>query len=333
MMIQASSAEREYRERNPVTRPLVEWVQGYPPGFRSALRLSALTLVLVLLALVTAGPALAQGEVIEARLITSDDSLTVGDPMVLIIEVTHPAGYQVFVPELADHWDDFEPAQSVGPDYGREQQWNIDHTPNGRGRSVRPGRYLTPALPVTISDPNGRLTEVTAAPVQVNVASVLVEGDTMLRDIKPQASLTIPAVWPLMAAGTALGAFLLGFAAWHIYRRVRNRPVVDKRSPEQVAHDELGRIGALPLVQEGNHKAYYAAITGCLRDYIHRQYGVNTADRTTGELRRLLHSTRMSSDYVNAFGQLFAEADLVKFAEFSPAKKRLNRCCLRHICW
>ena len=51
---------------------------------------------------------------VTARLITGDAPLTVGDPAELTLEVTHPAGYQVFVPEMIGPWGEFE-IQSQSP--------------------------------------------------------------------------------------------------------------------------------------------------------------------------------------------------------------------------
>ncbi|MCZ7672741.1 MAG: hypothetical protein M5U34_39295 [Chloroflexi bacterium] len=58
------------------------------------------------------------------------------------------------------------------------------------------------------------------------------EGDTELRDIKPQATLPIPSLWPVFVA--ALGA-LLATAVWFIARRVKE--AFDNRLPHEVALD------------------------------------------------------------------------------------------------
>ena len=54
---------------------------------------------------------------------------------------------------------------------------------------MRPGEVQTPAFTLSIADDQGNLQNVEVAPVPVMVQSVLVAGDTTLRDIKPQADL------------------------------------------------------------------------------------------------------------------------------------------------
>ena len=80
-----------------------------------------------------------------------------------------------------------------------------------------------------------------AAPLPLTVQSVLVEGDSELRDIKPQAALPIPADWPMVVAAGLLAAGLLALVVWWLIRRYR-RDDVDNRPAHQVACDELDRI-------------------------------------------------------------------------------------------
>ena len=54
---------------------------------------------------------------------------------------------------------------------------------------MRPGDVQTPALTLSVANDQGSLSSLEVAPVPVSVTSVLVEGDTTLREIKPQAEL------------------------------------------------------------------------------------------------------------------------------------------------
>ena len=68
-----------------------------------------LTVPLLLLVLLTfsAVPVLA-AEGIGVTLRPDREELTVGDPVQLTLEVTHPAGYQVILPKLEQAWGPFE---------------------------------------------------------------------------------------------------------------------------------------------------------------------------------------------------------------------------------
>jgi hypothetical protein len=87
-------------------------------------KLAFIPLILLLAALVVF-PAAAQSEPVEATLIIPPGEYTVGDPVLLTLAVTHPAGYQVIFPELPPEWGDFtvsaqSPLTTVGNPDGTE---------------------------------------------------------------------------------------------------------------------------------------------------------------------------------------------------------------------
>ena len=306
-------------------------------------RLVALALLLALMTLTAmATPAFAQNEEavtqgaeaqevlptatdVTARLITENVELTVGDPAKLTLEVTHPAGYQIFVPELGDAWGELEVlGQST-----KSTETNADGSETTRqtidAALFAPGDYWTPMLALTLSDPNGNLSQAMVEPVSLKVGSVLTEQDAEIRDIKPQASLPIPETWPLLALGALTFLVVAGGGTWWLVHRRRNRSVVDNRTPEEIAVDELDLIGGQHLTEQGEFKEEYAQVTLCLWDYIERQYQVPAMDLTTSELKRTLRSTPMSEANAHSFVELFADCDLVKFAEFSPSVDAANQ--------
>ena len=58
--------------------------------------------LLIAMLLVAAGPAAAQpAGPVAATLSAPDGQFTVGDPVQLTLAVTHPAGYQVILPQIA----------------------------------------------------------------------------------------------------------------------------------------------------------------------------------------------------------------------------------------
>jgi len=253
------------------------------------------------------------------------DEMAVGDPLELTVEVTHPAGTQALLPELGQSWGQFD-VRSQSP---------VEVIDNGDGTLTTrqtvevtlfaPGDYKTPPLAVTISDGSGALSQATAAQAAIHVASVLAgladdlpaDAEIELRDIKPQASMPIPQEWlPIISGALALILVLAG-GAW-LFRRHRQRVLVDNRPADQIALEQLARVDELDYPGEGRFKAHYSLVTDCLRDYLERQYRIPARDRTAKEMKAALQQTRMSSQYVQAFTALFDDSDLVKFAKFTP---------------
>jgi hypothetical protein len=174
------------------------------------------------------------------------------------------------------------------------------------------------------------VTEAAASPVTLTVVPVLAEGDTTLNDIRPQARLDLPANWTVLIAGLVLATVFAGGGLW-LYRRWRSKSpaVIDNRSPDQVAIDELARIDGLRLPAEGRFKEHYTLVTDCLRTYIERQFYVHAFDRTTSELKLSLSQSKMSPEHSRLFIDLFSDSDLVKFAKLRPALEEANQLTTR----
>lgn len=280
--------------------------------------------ILMLILLTTALPARADGSV-EARLTPSQNELTVGDRIELTLEVTHPADYQVIIPQLQQNWGPFEvqgqsQATTVANDDGSATtRQTITVT------LFDLGTFETPALPLTITDDRGQVMQEEVPSVSLTVKPTLAEGDTELKDIRPQVAMKTPSALPWILTGLLMAVAVAG-VGWHVTRRWRNKrtllaPFVDNRLPHQVAFDELDRIDSLKLPEVGAFKEHYTLVADCLRAYIERQFRVHAFDRTTTELKQSLRGSTMSPDHARRFIDLFAESDLVKFAKLIPDRE------------
>ncbi len=278
-----------------------------------------LLLSIVLLAL-SALPALADDGV-TAKLMPAQTELTLGDPVDLTLEVTHPAGYQVIIPKLPKEWGDFE-VISQSP---------TETTPNDDGTETTRqtitvtlfdlGSFETPPLTVSVSNAAGQVSEVEALPLALIVTPTRPEGDTDLRDIKPQADVKVPFPW-MVALGSLAALLVLAALGYFIYRRwlkpKRLAAAVDNRPPYQRALDDLARIAAMQLPEQGHFKEHYTLVTDVLRRYLEARYHVNTLERTTAELHQELKFASISPEHARRFIALFEDSDFVKFAKVIP---------------
>ncbi len=254
----------------------------------------------------------------QAVLHAQESELSVGDPSSLVLEVDHPAGTVVILPTLERTWGDFDiRSQSAGltatnADGSVTTRWEIEVA------LFAPGTFTTPPLPLTISDSRGNVSQTMAAPASLTVRSVLVDGDSELRDIKPQAELPSPPPWPTIAGASLAAALLLAVVVWWIFRRRGGRGFLDRRPADQRAYDSLDRIAGLRLPEAGQFKKHYALVSHCLRLYIDQQIHIPAQDLTTGELRRRLRKSEISPSTVQRLLSLLGDADLVKFSKVSP---------------
>ena len=279
----------------------------------------AMPLLILVLLLASASPAWA-ADGVQASLVADRTELTVGDVVALTLEVTHPAGYQVIVPQLDSLWGDFE-VQDQSP---VETTTNEDGTATTRQRIevtlFNVGEFETPALALTLRDGAGQVIEESVAPLALSVVPTLAEDDSELRDIKPQAGLDVAAAWPWIAGGLAMAA-LVAALAWWVIRRRRGESLdrmADNRPAWQVAYDTLATIAALDLPAQGRFKEHYTLVTDVLRAYLEGQFQLRVFERTTSELRPILSQSELQVEHARRFLQLFAESDLVKFAKATP---------------
>jgi hypothetical protein len=119
----------------------------------------------------------------------------------------------------------------------------------------------------------------------------------------------------------AIALIVLGVIAaviWWV--RKKRRSVVETPAvalpPEVIALAELDRIAALGLPARGDYKQHYTLVVDALRRYLEARYGIEAMDRTTYELMDDLDRHRV---HVDGLKSLLDEADLVKFAKFSPS--------------
>lgn len=277
-------------------------------------------LLVLLVSLLAAWPAAAQsGTDGQAVLRAPDGRLTVGDPIVLTLSVTHPVDQHVIAPELESNWGDFiiqdisTPQVTDNGDGSETTDLAID------ARLFAPGTFTSPPLTVKLVDGTGQVVELVASPLTVEISSVLLEGDSELRDIKPQVALPYVNLLPWVIVGIFL--FVVAAVTILLVRRRRAQhalAAIDNRLPHAVALDELTRIESLHLPETANFKEHYSLISDCMRKYMEQTIRVPMLERTTAEIGANLRETSLPRPVARQYLSLLDESDLVKFSKFSP---------------
>ena len=269
---------------------------------------------------------------------TADRSeLTVGDLVTLSLVVAHPADLVVVVPRVGREWGPFEVQAQTSVQTVSDNDAGRTVAKQFRVTSFAPGALETPTLPVYIRARDGSVAQIYPNPVRVTVNSVLTGPDEQLKDLRSPAGLSTP-FWeqPVVLALAAL-AVLVAVAAvattgYYIYRRSHrvdstDQPVVDTRSPWEVAIQELDRIARIDLPGSGDLRGHYTLVSGVVRVYLGathlRDAGrMEATEMSTEEIGAAI--SQSSLDYGNArlFIELLREADLVKFANYAPPVSR-----------
>ena len=257
--------------------------------------------------------------------------MSFADEVTLTLSVTFPDDHNVVVHKLPPTWGQFEvreqsPAQTVANDDGtKTTSQTIKAVVFGRG-TIR-----TPELPISVRGPDGTVEQTSPLPKELIVGSVLPGPDAELEDIQPQANISTP-IWddPVARSSTlliVLAGLLAGavFAAYLVRRRLQGSPlpVLDTRTPWEIAIEELDRIERLDLPEEARFKEHYTLVADTMRVYVQAMYlrdvsPVDAIDMTTDEIWAALRRSSLNYDDARLVLDLLQEADLVKFAKYTP---------------
>jgi hypothetical protein len=290
-------------------------------------RLTSLLLLALLFVAGTSPSAAQESGPVTAVLRAAKSQATIGDPIQLTLVITHPAGYQAIVPQVGEAWGAVPSPEVAAPtDWAVVSQAPATIVDNGDGtetttavvdaRLFSTGTVTTPPLEVAVTDGAGNLTRITFRPATVSIASVLPSGGADLRDIKPQAGLRAVPVALVVAAALLAAVVLVAAVLWR--RNRRPQPVVDTRTPNQRAMDELAAIEAMALPAQGRYKEHYTLVSHTIRTYVEQRYGVPALERTTTEIRRDLRQTGMPPAITALLVAFLQESDLIKFSTFTP---------------
>ena len=312
---------------------MMRWGSG-TAHFRSLRAWLSLAIAAVLAA-GASGTVLAQDAAlpdIRISLVADRAELTVGDPIGLILEVTHPEDHVVVVPKLDPEWGDFDVRRQTSARIVQNGDGTRTTSQQLEVTLFAPGMFETPDLPLSVRRPDGSVEWVSPTPVRLTVVSVLSGEDETLRDIRAPADFSTP-LWEQLYFRVLLVnvvvAVLLVVLGSVFYRRARGShetpvPEVQHRAPWQVAVEELDRIESLELPRHGRLKDHYALVSRALRVYIQSAHlgdigTMDAVDMTTDEIGAALRGSPMGYEKTVELVDLLAEADLVKFANEMPS--------------
>ena len=291
--------------------------------------------VVALLTMVTPGTALAQDTAladIRVALVADRSELTVGDPIGLTLEVTHPEDHVVVVPNLDPDWGVFQVRRQTAANIAENGDGTRTTSQQLEVTLFAPGTFETPDLPLSIRLPDGSVERLSPTPVRLTVVSVLSGEDETLRDIRAPADFSTPLWKRLYFRVLLVNAVVVVFLAvvgLTFYRRARlghDTPATaaQYRAPWEVAFEELDRIESLHLPRDGRLKEHYALLSRALRVYIQSALlgdmsTVDAVDMTTDEIGAALGSSPLRYENALEVVDLLTEADLVKFANELPS--------------
>jgi len=243
------------------------------------------------------------------------DSLTVGTPFTFRIKADY-AIKRLSIPDTLKSFAIVESKQSEKS----SREWDMKIVP------LRVGALSFPRLQVQRVIPSLRMDYTDG--FRINVLSVLAEGDTLLRDIKPFEKYPWqPPFWIyilLILSGVALAAYLLK-------KRNKSKPSEQKAAvplPEKAlppwisALAELEALFAENLPEKGELILYHFRLSQILRSFLEAVYGFSALEMTTRELGLEMHKMQIPES--GEIKRWLNYCDMVKFAKTSPSEEEVS---------
>jgi hypothetical protein len=276
-------------------------------------------LIVVPLLLAATAPAVGQGD--PSVLTTIDPpAITVGDPVRVVVTVTHAPGSQVVWPDpiALDPFEllDMRLLEGVAEATTMHSSAELTLT------AFELGDVTLPAMEIEVVDAAGDTVTISTDAVSVTVESVGRDEANEMRDIK--GPLAVP-FSPVSLLPWLVGVAGLGAIVYWLYWRYRGRarpevvaPAVPPRPAHELAYESLQALEASGLLELGEVKTYHIRVSDILRVYVDGRFAVEAMEMTTGEVLRGLRGAGVSGSVIDDCRQLLERCDLVKFAKFRP---------------
>lgn len=275
----------------------------------------------------------------------------IAEPVHLWVEVEAPPGAAVTMPAFDRTLGDFEvwntrqdPPVLAGNVTRWRQECTIAALESGR-RSIPPirvqkddGRITVTATTQPASQPGVESattqpaepdTLLATEPITVEVTPLLAadHDPRQYRDIKGPVDVPTERRWVWLAwSGAAAVALLIAALALVLYRRRQSAKTAKPISPDAWAFEQLRLLEMERLVQQGLLSEFYFRLSGIVREYIERRFGLMAPERTTDEfLQEVRESEVLSGSHKNLLREFLQAADLVKFARYEPSDEEIDR--------
>jgi hypothetical protein len=258
---------------------------------------------------------------------SSSDSLHAGQTFELRYTIDRGDAFQTVIPPDSTRWSDF-----------------LEY----RGMRMVPSASGRDSLIVSLQFFGSKDTLI--APVRF----ILVGADTLMLE-----SMSIPVLFKSLVSGEEaelqplkpifdfamnwwiwilIGAILIAIGIY-IFLRWKKRPVpvavapvvVERApfvSPLDVLKTALEDLKGRELIHQHDIKSYYSDLGDILRRYIEDAHDIPAMESTTGELRAAFKNRGIHSELAHPCLTILEDADMVKFAKFTPTVSAAETCQL-----
>lgn len=253
-------------------------------------------------------------------------SVTIGDQLNLIVEIAgvEPMSYAVVFPTK-------EELSKNNIEVLSQRYDTLNNTASGNAYTVRQinvvtsfeeGEHRLDSIAVQVNEP------IWSADVLTLKVMDVPNVDTTKAEIKDIANIMRETYtfweifrWVLLAIAVAA----LAFVAVYVGRKIKKRepiitiPAAPPVAPNKEALDGLESLRVRELWQAGLLKEYHTELTDILRNYLKRQFGIDSFEMTSDQtLEAFQESHPGKAESQDRLRRILRTADMVKFAKAEP---------------
>ncbi len=277
-------------------------------------------LLLILLVLSTS---FLHAQSIKALATTDSLNYNIGDYIDYSIVVFAPSKYRIELPSVKDSLKSLTFLKNGKTDVVDNQKGFATTTYNFILAGYDSLAETIPAMTITLVDTANKSSlkiKTNQVNVVVNTLNVNLKQD--IKDVKPVIS--IPYDWQKLSL-IVLGILILLAIILFVYRKYFKKENEEKKivkrivlPPHKIAYKKLSELESEKIWQSGNIKEFHSRITEIIREYFEKRFGFNSLEMTTDETIRKLLEQNISDEVVTIIRKFLENADMVKFAKFTP---------------
>lgn len=264
---------------------------------------------------------------VSASVHLESDSVKIGDPVALTIEVTAESGVELLMPVFGASLERFTILEFVPREHIDEAGRSVS-TQLYRLQAPVSGQQTIPPITIEFVDrrPGQRESpededayELLTERLTFNVESVVPEGAG--NDLKPllgrldPLAVDGPARWPWVAIG--VGILIVCGTLFLVWRRLYGG--VRKQSAYQIALTRLDALEGRPRPDAHAMDAFFVELSDLVRHYLEERFVLHAPELTTEEfLDVAANSPDLTRSHRGFLQSFLHSADQVKFARFVP---------------
>lgn len=255
-----------------------------------------------------------------------DDSLRVGDTFDFSITLNRDQDYdQILFPDTSSFTSNFE--------IRSQSQFKVSSFKDSVHYELQFfGTVDTtlPELPVLLVQDQDT-TVLYTNPVPIAFHSVLAEDEEEFRPLKPIYEFAL-AWWPYI-----LAFILLCIAAYYLYQYLTKKeeetPTTEPKTfiptpftnPLKRLQQSIAQLQNTELATPEDFKAFYIDLGDSIRRYFEDLHNIPALESTSREIIQNLKTRSIDKDLVDKTRSVLQEADMVKFAKFTPTIEQAER--------